>query len=134
MPRRRPDGSRCTFSEPSRSLSVPGSPSACGSDWQGFEPKVRDSATTHARGESKKPDETDYWSLMNGWTPERRALQAQAIRCWRPWDHSTGPRTAEGKETSARNAYKGGHWRREREFLKTARQVLRDQREVLRTI
>ena len=42
---------------------------------------------------------------MNGWTPERRARQAQAIRRWRPWEHSTGPRTAEGRARSARNAY-----------------------------
>ena len=71
---------------------------------------------------------------MNGWTPERRARQTLAIRRWRPWEHSTGPRTTEGKARSAQNAYKGGHWRREREFFKTARQVLRDQQEVLRTI
>ena len=42
---------------------------------------------------------------------ERRARQAQAIHRWRPWEHSTGPRTAEGKARSARNAYAGGHWR-----------------------
>ncbi len=71
---------------------------------------------------------------MNGWTPERRARQAQAIQKWRPWDQSTGPLTAKGKARSAQDAFKGGHWRREREFFKTARQVLRDQREVLRTI
>ena len=71
---------------------------------------------------------------MNHWTPERRARQTQAIRRWRPWEHSTGPRTAEGKARSARNAFKGGHWRREREFFQTARQVLREHREALRTI
>ena len=69
---------------------------------------------------------------MNGWTPERRARQAQAIRRWRPWEHSTGPRTAEGKARSARNAYTGGHWRQERELLKTLRQALLEQREALR--
>ena len=68
---------------------------------------------------------------MNGWTPERRALQAQAIRRWRAWARSTGPRTVEGKARSARNAYRGGHWRREREFFKRARQVLREHREAL---
>ena len=66
---------------------------------------------------------------MNGWTPEQRARQAQAIRRWRPWEHSTGPRTAEGKARSARNAYTGGHWRQERELLN--RQSLREQREAL---
>lgn len=38
------------------------------------------------------------------WTAERRAKQAEAIRRWRPWDQSTGPRTAEGKVISSRNA------------------------------
>ena len=27
--------------------------------------------------------------MANGWTPERRARQARAIRRWRPWEHST---------------------------------------------
>ena len=68
---------------------------------------------------------------MNGWTPERRARQAAAIRRWRPWEDSTGPRTAAGKARSARNAYTGGHWRRERDFFKAWRQAFRDQRRVL---
>ena len=68
---------------------------------------------------------------MNGWTPERRARQAQAIRCWRPWDHSTGPRTAEGKARAARNAYTGGRWRRDRELLTALRRALREQREAM---
>ena len=68
---------------------------------------------------------------MNGWTPERRARQAQAIRRWRPWEHSTGPRTAVGKARSARNAYTASHWRLDRELLKTLRQALREQREAL---
>ena len=41
------------------------------------------------------------------WTPERRAKQATAIRDWQPWAKSTGPRTAEGKTRSSRNADKG---------------------------
>jgi hypothetical protein len=46
--------------------------------------------------------------MANGWTPERRARQAEAIKRWRPWEQSTGPRTAEGKATVSRNADKGG--------------------------
>lgn len=42
----------------------------------------------------------------SGWTPERRARQAEAIRAWRPWEQSTGPRTEAGKAACARNAYK----------------------------
>jgi hypothetical protein len=40
------------------------------------------------------------------WTPERRAKQAEAIRGWRPWTRSTGPKTPAGKAISARNASK----------------------------
>ena len=31
--------------------------------------------------------------MGNGWTPERRERQAALIRSWKPWEHSTGPRT-----------------------------------------
>ena len=41
-------------------------------------------------------------------TPEHRRRRAELIRRWKPWEQSTGPRSAEGKATSARNAYKGG--------------------------
>ena len=68
---------------------------------------------------------------MNGWTPERRARQSQAIRRWRPWDRSTGPRTPQGKAQAAQNAYKGGRWRVEREVMKELRQALREQRGAL---
>ena len=43
-------------------------------------------------------------------TPERRARQAAFIRNWKPWQQATGPRTPDGKATTSRNAYKGGHW------------------------
>lgn len=43
----------------------------------------------------------------SAWTPERRAKQAEAIKRWRPWDQSTGPKTDAGKAASSRNAYKG---------------------------
>jgi hypothetical protein len=47
--------------------------------------------------------------MANGWTPERRARQSEAIRRWRPWERSTGPKTAQGKTRVSRNAYRGGH-------------------------
>ncbi len=56
--------------------------------------------------------------MANGWTPERRAQQAQAIRRWRPWDQSTGPRTVEGKARAARNADKGGQRQLFREMVR----------------
>jgi len=49
--------------------------------------------------------------MANGWTPERRARQAEAIRRWKPWEKSTGPVTAAGKRRAAKNAAKG--WRRQ---------------------
>lgn len=60
-----------------------------------------------------------------GWTPERRARQAQLIATWRPWERSTGPRTAAGKAASSRNSYKGGgqrgYVREVRKFLAECR-------------
>jgi hypothetical protein len=39
-----------------------------------------------------------------GWTPERRARQAEAIHRWQPWTSATGPTTSVGKAISSRNA------------------------------
>ncbi|MCP9761072.1 hypothetical protein EGI20_17645 [Aquitalea sp. S1-19] len=47
-------------------------------------------------------------SKANGWTPERRAKQAELIRQWRPWEKSTGPKTETGKTISCRNATRHG--------------------------
>lgn len=66
-----------------------------------------------------------------GWTPQRRQRQSQAIRSWRPWERSTGPRSPEGKARVARNADKGGEWRRLREEVKAWNRVLRQQRTFL---
>ena len=40
----------------------------------------------------------------SAWSPERRERQRQLIRCIRPWERSTGPRTKEGKARSSQNA------------------------------
>lgn len=45
---------------------------------------------------------------MPRWTPEARAKQREAIRQWRPWEKSTGPRTFEGKHVTALNGLKHG--------------------------
>ena len=47
---------------------------------------------------------------------------------WRPWEHSTGPRTADGKSRSARNADRGGEWRKLHEMVKTLNQAMREHR------
>ena len=65
--------------------------------------------------------------MANGWTQERRARQAELIRQWRPWEKSTGPKTAEGKTVVSQNAYKGG-WR---EVLRVLAGVLREQEKVI---
>lgn len=38
------------------------------------------------------------------WTLESRRKQAEMIHRWRPWEHSTGPRTFEGKRIVSLNA------------------------------
>jgi len=65
--------------------------------------------------------------MANGWTPERRACQAELIRQWKPWEKSTGPKTQAGKDVVSRNAYKGGTWR----LLRDLAHALRDQKEYL---
>lgn len=59
---------------------------------------------------------------MNGWTPERRARQAELIRSWRPWEQSTGPRTIKGKAKASANRQKA---------LDAARQALKEAQRAL---
>jgi len=63
----------------------------------------------------------------NGWTPERRARQAQAIHRWKPWRKSTGPKTPTGKAVASRNGFKGST----RRTLRALARELRRQREAL---
>lgn len=67
----------------------------------------------------------------NGWTPERRKRQAEMIRNWKPWEHSTGPKTPEGKEACKLNAEKHGMRGAKWQFL---RQALMAQEENLKKI
>ena len=46
------------------------------------------------------------------WTPEARQQQREAIRRWKPWEQSTGPKSVAGKKVVSRNAYSGGLWLR----------------------
>ena len=69
--------------------------------------------------------------MSNGWSQERRAKQAKAIRRWAPWKRSTGPQTDEGKASSSRNAWKGGQWLTNREMLKELGRLLREQEAAL---
>lgn len=67
----------------------------------------------------------------SGWTPERRAKQAEAIRRWKPWARSTGPKSGEGKAAASRNAWKGGKRAEWRELMKGLNRLLREQRTML---
>ena len=67
--------------------------------------------------------------MATPWTPERRQRQAEAIRRWRPWERSTGPRSAEGKQRSSRNAYKGGVLQQLRALNIEMRHALAEMRE-----
>jgi len=72
--------------------------------------------------------------MGRGWTPERKARQAELIRNWKPWEQATGPKTNEGKARTARNAFKGGHWKQLRELTKAMNEVLREQRDTMERV
>ena len=46
--------------------------------------------------------------MPRNWTPEERARQAAAIRRWKPWQQSSGPKTEAGKASASQNAFKHG--------------------------
>ena len=61
---------------------------------------------------------------MRQWTPAERQRQAELIRQWQPWQHSTEAKTDEGKARASRNAYNGGT----RQLLREINLCLREQR------
>lgn len=65
------------------------------------------------------------------WTPERRAKQSELIRSWRPWEQSTGPKSAEGRLRVGRNAWKGGHRAELRKLSKLVNAEIRQARELV---
>ena len=67
--------------------------------------------------------------MATPWTPERRQRQAEAIKRWKPWERSTGPRSAAGKAKVARNAYKGGTLQQLRALNIELRHALAEMRE-----
>jgi len=61
------------------------------------------------------------------WTTEQREEQREAIKRWRPWEQSTGPKSPGGKATVSRNGWKGGT----RQMLRDLAGELARQREAL---
>lgn len=72
--------------------------------------------------------------MSNGWTPERRARQAELIKSWRPWERSTGPVSPEGKARASQNAWKGGHRTSLRALVRLVNDELRAVREALASL
>lgn len=70
----------------------------------------------------------------NGWTAERRKKQSELIQQWKPWLSSSGATTEEGKKISARNAFKGGSWLKERELQKQVNATLKAQKELIECV
>ena len=69
--------------------------------------------------------------MANGWTPERRARQAEMINSWRPWERSTGPRTEDGKARSSKNRFQGAQRQAERALIRQLNAALAAHRETL---
>ena len=66
-----------------------------------------------------------------GWTPERRKRQSEAIRQWKPWEQSTGPKSPEGNAAVSGNAWTGRHLAMLREFSKLVNSEVRQARELV---
>ena len=71
--------------------------------------------------------------MGNGWTLERRAKQAEAIKRWKPWNQSTGPKSATGKERVSQNAWTGGHRQQLRDLSKLVNAEVWESRDLLRS-
>ena len=65
------------------------------------------------------------------WTLEQRQRQSEAIKRWKPWERSTGPKSPEGKATVSRNAFNGGDMADFRASVKEFNDAMRKQRALL---
>ena len=68
------------------------------------------------------------------WTEERRQEQRDRINAVKPWLKSTGAKTAAGKATVSRNAYKGGIASNINELVKQANAIFKEQKEAIKRI
>ena len=65
------------------------------------------------------------------WTLEQRLRQSEAIRCWKPWERSTGAKTEQGKTISSKNATKTGNSVYVRELIKQMNRLMRVQKKLI---
>lgn len=65
---------------------------------------------------------------MAKWTEERKKRQAEAIKRWKPWEKSTGPKTDKGKARCSLNAIKSGAYTGQ---IREMREMLRHNKEFL---
>ena len=65
------------------------------------------------------------------WTADRRQKQRELIQRWKPWEKSTGARTAEGKAKVSKNAVKTGKSLEVRELIKYLSGLLREQKTLI---
>jgi hypothetical protein len=90
----------------------------------------------------RKPPRARIERAHKGWSPERRAKQAELILSSKPWLKSTGPRTEAGKARSASNALKHGfrsrafieRVREERQLVRDAAAIIALAKSLLRTV
>ena len=68
--------------------------------------------------------------MANGWTMERKQRQAELIRQWQPWKHSTGAKTPQGKAVSSQNAFKHGLTK----LVKQTRELLKAHKALINSI
>ena len=66
------------------------------------------------------------------WTTEQRQKQREAIKRWKPWQQSSGPKSPEGKAAAAGNAWTGGEWQKLRQAIKALNGAMRKQRDWLK--
>ena len=62
-----------------------------------------------------------------GWTPEGRKRQSEAIKRWKSWNQSTGPKSPVGKAAVSGNAWTGGEWLNLRKTIKELKNALKEQ-------